>query len=132
LTDLNLFQIHGYKKEAQLLKRRVKDLEEACSIMKEQNAELRNGQSARFIRITLARDIGLRREHLITLHNVLEHLRTFGELVPHDDFQALGFRDCRTLHRSCNRFVEEGYLQKERSNPSVFKVSSEVLQNGKI
>ena len=127
-----MFQIHGYKKEAQILKKRVKALEEAAEIMKENNAKLRSDQSGRFVRITLARDISLRREHLITLHNVLEHLRTFGELVPHDDFKTLGFRDCRTLHRSCNRFVEEGFLQKERSNPSVFKVAPAVLQNGKI
>lgn len=126
---LTSFQLHGYKKEAQQLKKRLKELEIRHERVIEENAQMKLKISRRFVRVNMDREISLRREHLITLHNVLEHLRSYGSLVPHEDFRGLGFQDHRTLHRSCNRFVDEGFLLKERSNPSVFKMNPDVAGN---
>tara|TARA_Y100001938_G_C8049168_1_gene410673 strand:+ start:1001 stop:1414 length:414 start_codon:yes stop_codon:yes gene_type:complete len=117
------FHNHGFKKEAQQLRKRVRELQALSNRLEMENQEMKVRITSRFIRVPLDRGISLRREHLITLHNVLEHLRSFGELIPHEDFRSLGFSDHRTLHRSCNRFVEEGFLLKQRSNPSVFKMN---------
>ena len=58
------------------------------------------------------------------LSNIVERLASF---IPHEDFKSLGFTDHRTLQRSCNRFVDEGFLLKERSNPTVFKINPEII-----
>lgn len=127
---IDSFQLHGFKKEAQQLRKRVKELEISKERLSTENEKMKIKISGRFVRVTLDRTITLRREHLITLHNVLEHLRSFGELIPHEDFRSLGFQDHRTLHRSCNRFVDEGFLLKQRSNPSIFKMNPEVGHGG--
>ena len=125
--QINQFHKAGFKKEAQTLRKRVKELEKLQQRLIDENQQMKIQISSRFMRVNLCRNISLRREHLITLHNALEHCRTFGELIPHEDFKSLGFRDHRTLQRSCNRFVDEGFLLKERSNPTVFKINPEII-----
>ena len=127
MSDITQFHAHGYKKEAQRLKKRVRELERFQERLMAENQEMKIQISSRFLRVNMDREINLRREHLITLHNALEHCRTYGELIPHEDFRSLGFSDHRTLHRSCNRFVDEGFLLKERSNPTVFKINPEII-----
>ena len=125
--QINAFHQAGFKKEAQHLRKRVKELEKLQARLIDENHQMKIQISNRFMRVNLCRTISLRREHLITLHNALEHCRTFVELIPHEDFKSLGFSDHRTLQRSCNRFVDEGFLLKERSNPTVFKINPEII-----
>ena len=107
MTDeLEQFHIVGYRREAGLLRKKVKELEAQRDELQDALAEVKKQQAIRFISVMMSRDIGLRREHLISLHNTLEYCRRFGHLTPHEDYRTLGFKDHRTLHRSCNRFVE--------------------------
>ena len=119
------FQNAGYRKEASVLKSENRKLREALNVVEAENQDLRNTLEVRFPRILLPREIDLRRELLITLHNVLEHARAYGEVVPHFDHSSMGYTDHRTLHRSCNRFADMGLLKKVRSNPSSFVVNED-------
>ena len=123
------FQEHGFKKQAMLLKKRVKELEDCHELLQKENQIMKTRMTERYVRVNLERSITLRREHLITLHNALEHCRCFGELIPHEDYRSLGFNDHRTLHRSCNRFVDEGFLIRQRSNPTIFRINPEAIQS---
>ena len=125
--DLEAFHIAGYRKEAGLLRKRVRELEDMNQDLNAKLLEVKSKLETRFISVMLDREIGLRREHLISLHNTLEYCRRFGHLTPHEDFRTLGFKDHRTLHRSCNRFVDEGFLVKIRGNPTSFALNPDVI-----
>ena len=100
-------------------------MRESIEALEAENKDLRSTLEEKFPRVILSREIGLRRELIITLHNVLEHSRAFGEVTPHFDYGAMGYADHRTLHRSCKRFVDMGILAKVRSNPSAFVISDD-------
>tara|TARA_B100000579_G_scaffold426027_1_gene432640 strand:- start:164 stop:559 length:396 start_codon:yes stop_codon:yes gene_type:complete len=129
MTDDSIadFHIAGYRKEAGLLRKKVRELERQNEELHSTIHEMKVRIESRFISVMLDREIGLRREHLISLHNTLEYCRRFGHLTPHEDFKTLGFKDHRTLHRSCNRFVDEGFLVKIRGNPTSFALNPDII-----
>ena len=131
-TDLSLkLHEHGFRKEAGMLRRENRRILESVDYLKAQNQDMRNSLQDKFQRVLITRDNPLRRELLITLHNCLEHCRAFGEVVPHFDFVGLGFKDSRTLQRSCNRFAEMGFLVKNQSNPTAFELNKEIVEGRK-
>jgi len=123
------FRNAGYRKEASMLKTENRKLKDSINALEAENKDLRSTLEEKFPRVIISRDIELRRELLITLHNVLEHSRAFGEVTPHFDFRSMGYNDHRTLHRSCNRFVEMGLLEKIRSNPSSFVITDSIKES---
>tara|TARA_B100000579_G_C22848894_1_gene866066 strand:+ start:6543 stop:6998 length:456 start_codon:yes stop_codon:yes gene_type:complete len=127
ITDATSLHEVGYRKEASLLKKENRSLRERIEYLEAENQDIRDSLVARFNRVHFDRENPLRRELLITLHNCLEHCRAFGEVVPHYDFVNLGFKDHRTLQRSCNKFAEIGFLIKIRSNPTSFKLNPEQI-----
>jgi len=111
------FQLAGWRTEAANLKKRVNDQESLISVLNQQIVEMTDREQARFSMILFPRDISLRREHIITLHNVMEHCRKYGTITPLTDYTKCGFSDHRTLQRSCNRFVDDNLLVKIKGNP---------------
>tara|TARA_B110000444_G_scaffold149867_1_gene140204 strand:- start:1575 stop:1958 length:384 start_codon:yes stop_codon:yes gene_type:complete len=125
VTDPERFQLAGWRTEASNLKKKVREQEILIIDLNKQLTIIRNQQRERFGMILFPRNIEFRREHLITLHNVMEHIRRYGNLTPNTDFTSLGFNDHRTLHRTCNKFVEFGILTKTRANPTTFELLEE-------
>ena len=124
-TDTERFQLAGWRTEAANLKKRVREQETLISVLNQQIVDMTQQAQDRFNMILFPRKMALRREHLITLHNVMEHCRKYGTLTPLDDFSKCGFNDHRTLQRSCNKFVEEGLLVKIKGNPVAYALPGE-------
>ena len=122
------FQAMGWRNEASTLKKEVQRKQDRIESLNTEILDLKREREDRFRMIVIPRSIGLRREHLITLHNCLEFIRRFGSLTPHTDYTAIGFTEPRTLHRSCNKFVESGLLVKIGGNPTSFTVNDDPFQ----
>jgi hypothetical protein len=120
------FQEHGYRREAALLKKENRALSQTLEAVSAENQDMRASLIEKFPIFMWPRTVPFRRELLVTLHNVVEYCRAYGEVVPHFDFKTLGFKDHRTLHRSCKRFACGGILVKVRANPSAFTLNPEV------
>lgn len=122
MSDTEKFQLAGWRTEAANLKRTVRQQEELISVLNNTIVELTTQNQDRFSMMLFERNIKLRREHLITLHNVMEHCRKYGSITPNTDYAQCGFGDHRTLQRTCNRFVEEGLLIKIKGNPVAYSL----------
>lgn len=122
LNETERFQLAGWRTQASNLKKKVSEQEEVISSLNNQVSNLLREKQDRFEMIIIARDISLRREHIITLHNVLEFIRRYGEITPNTDYQTVGFTDHRTLQRTCNKFVDDGILIKTQGNPTAYSV----------
>ena len=121
-SAVKAFQQAGYRKEASILRTENRKMKEQIEQLTAENLDLRDTITSRFTRIIIPREVKMRRELLITLHNSLEHIRAFGVLTPHWDHLSVGFDEHRTLHRSCNKFEDLGILKKIKSNPSSFVI----------
>lgn len=122
MNDPDKFQLAGWRSEASNLKKRVKEQDSLIEELNGKLSQMRIAQQSKFSMIIFPRNMDLRREHLITLHNVMEHIRRHGNITPNTDYITIGFQDHRTLHRTCNKFVDRGILVKTKGNPTTFEL----------
>lgn len=125
VNETERFQLAGWRTQASNLKKKVKEQDEIIDILNAQVSSLIQEKHQRFEMVMIERGINLRREHLITLHNVLEFIRRYGAITPNSDYAALGFTDHRTLQRTCNKFVEDEILVKIQGNPTSYSIPKE-------